>query len=110
MPSSLPLPHPGSSSSPPARSITVGPNATNVNFAAFAAYVINGLSVGAYSNGVLQLAFAGTNGQREAVEVSTDLKTWIPVSTNVLGPDGLWPFSLTNTLAQPAQFLRARTR
>jgi hypothetical protein len=92
--------------SPSNQIISVGPNATNVNFITS---LLNTLNVGGYSNGVLQLAFAGTNGQTEVVQVSTNLINWIPVSTNVLGSNGVLSFSLTNSGAQPIQFIRTQT-
>ncbi len=91
---------------PTSQTISVGPSATNVNFAA---YLLNSLNMDSYSNGVLQFAFGGTNGQAEVVEVSTNLINWEPVATYVLGSDGLLPFALTNNAAQPMQFIRTRT-
>jgi hypothetical protein len=92
--------------SPTNQTISVGPSATNVDFVAIR---LNSLSVGANSNGALQLTFGGTNEQTEVVEESTDLINWMPVSTNVLGTNGLFTFSLTNNGAQSMQFIRTRT-
>jgi hypothetical protein len=97
---------PGVSFTPTNQILSVGPSATNVNFVAF---LMNSLSVEGYANRVLQLAFAGTNGQTEVVEISTNLINWIPVSTNVVGTNGILPFWLTNSIVQKAQFVRTRT-
>lgn len=100
-------PIPGATFTPTNQIVAVGPSATNVNFIVS---LMNTLSVNGYSsNGVLQLAFAGTNGQTEVVEVSTNLINWIPLSTNIVGTNGILPFWLTNRVGQSGQFVRART-
>jgi hypothetical protein len=97
---------PGVAFTPAFQSISTSPGATNVNF--FAA-LTNNLTTQGYSNSVLQLAFAGTSGQREVVEVSTNLINWIPVCTNVADTNGILPFWLTNDIEHPMQFVRTRT-
>jgi hypothetical protein len=91
---------------PTNQTISIGPSATNVNFTAVR---LNSLSVSGYSDGVLQYAFGGTNDQTAVVEESTDLLNWAPISTNVVGSNGISTFSLTNGGAQPMQFIRTRT-
>jgi hypothetical protein len=66
----------------------------------------NGLVLGAYANGLLHLAFTGTNGQTCRIQASVDLRQWYPISTNTLGANGYLEaiFPMTNF---PGEFYRA---
>ena len=97
---------PGITFTPSSQNISVGPSATNVSFVAS---LINSLSMEGYSNGILQAAFSGTNGQTTVVEISTNLIDWIPISTNLLDANGILPFLLTNSVGQHGQFIRTRS-
>jgi hypothetical protein len=90
---------------PASQMISVGPSASNVNFAA---YPLNMLTVESYTNGALHLAFAGTNGQIEVIQVSSTLSNWAPILTNIVGANGIFEFTITNGPGQPIQFFRAR--
>jgi fibronectin-binding autotransporter adhesin len=91
---------------PASQIVSVGPNAAGVNFLA---YQLNALSIEAFTNSTLRMAFAGTNGQTEVLESSTNLVTWLPVSTNTTGSNGIFEVFVTNNPAQASLFMRART-
>ena len=91
---------------PASLSLTVGPNQTNLQFQAYPFNLISGLSL---SNGILQTTFAGTNGQRAALDTSADLRTWTPLTTNLIGATGLLNLSLTNHPGQKTVFYRLRS-
>jgi hypothetical protein len=91
---------------PANQTITTCSGATDVNFVA---YLANSLTMEGYSNGVMQLAFAGTSGQTAVVEMSTNLINWVPVSTNFADTNGLLLFGVTNSIEQPMLFIRTRT-
>ncbi|HEX5218676.1 MAG TPA: choice-of-anchor Q domain-containing protein [Verrucomicrobiae bacterium] len=74
---------------PTSRVVTVGPDHVNVDFKA---YRWNALSLESASNGVLHLAFAGTDGQTYRVLSSSNLVDWLPVSTNTTGTSNLFEF------------------
>ena len=74
---------------PTNRVVTVGPDHVNVDFKA---YRWNALSLESANNGVLHLAFAGTNGESYRVLASTNLVDWISVSTNSTGTSNLFEF------------------
>jgi hypothetical protein len=95
----------GYSFNPTNQIVTVGPNATNINFVLSQR---NALWIGGYSNRVVQLTFSGTNGQTEIVQVSTNLINWVSISTNVLGANGILAFPITNN-AGPGEFVRTVT-
>jgi hypothetical protein len=92
---------------PASQSVTVGPNATNINFTA---YQFNALSIEGVVNGMLQLAFAGTSGQTEVLQSSTNFTQWTPVSTNIVGSNGIFVTAVTNDPAQAALFLRTQAQ
>jgi hypothetical protein len=81
---------------PPSQNISLGSNQTGVNFQA---YRLNAITVGAPSATALNLAFAGSNGQRFQVESSTNLSAWTPISTNTIGAAGYLndSFPMTNS-------------
>ena len=61
------------------------------------------------SNGILQTTFAGTNGQHAALDTSADLRTWTPLTTNLIGATGLLNLPLTNHPGQKPVFYRLRS-
>jgi hypothetical protein len=64
------------------------------------------LILGAYANGQLHLAFAGTNGQNYRIQTSVDLKLWNSASTNTLGVTG-YQDKIFTTTNLPGLFFRA---
>jgi hypothetical protein len=67
---------------PGSHSVTVGPDQTNVDFKA---YNWNTISLEDFSNGMVQLRYAGTNGQTCRVLTATNLTgPWLPSATNTL--------------------------
>jgi hypothetical protein len=66
----------------------------------------NMLILGAYANGQLHLAFAGTNGQNYRIQTSVDLKLWNSASTNTLGVTG-YQDKIFTTTNLPGLFFRA---
>ncbi len=91
---------------PASQNVSVGPSASNVNFSA---YQLNALTVESYANGILHLAFAGTNGQVEVVQSTSTLSNWSPILTNTVGANGIFEFTITNGPGQPMQFFRAHS-
>ncbi|MDB6110427.1 MAG: hypothetical protein JWR69_2177 [Pedosphaera sp.] len=85
--------------------VSVGPSTNGVSFIG---YRINALNMEGYTNQVLQVAFAGTNGQTGIVESSTNLVNWAPVATNVVWANRLFQYFITNSPGQPMRFLRTR--
>jgi hypothetical protein len=70
---------------PPTQTISLVSNQTGVNFQA---YRMNAITLGPASPGLLNLGFAGTNGQAFTVETSTNCLTWAPLVTKVIGSAG----------------------
>ena len=68
---------------PTNRSLAVGPDQLGVDFKA---YRWNALSLDDYTNGILHLVFAGTNGQTQRLQASTNLAHWDAIATNAIGP------------------------
>lgn len=89
---------------PASQIVSVGPSASNVNFAA---YPLNTLTLESYTNLVLRIAFAGTNGQIEVIQASSTLSNWTPILTNTVGANGIFEFVITNSPGQHVQFYRA---
>jgi hypothetical protein len=92
--------------SPGNTNVTVGPNATKINFAG---YGLNALNVQSYTDGILQLAYGGTVGQTFVVDSSTDLSHWTPYSTNQVGTNNLGELSITTDRTLPTVFFRAHS-
>jgi hypothetical protein len=89
---------------PNSRSVTVGPDQTNVDFKAYGwnAFCLEGIS-----NGMLQLRYAGTNGQTYRVLTATNLTgQWSPVATNTLSASNYFDVFL-QLIAEPGRFYRA---
>ena len=91
---------------PAALPVTVGPNQSGLLFQSYQLNAFNGPTV---SNGVLRATFAGTNGQHAALDTSADLRTWTPLTTNLIGAGGLLNLSPTNHPGQKAVFYRLRS-
>jgi hypothetical protein len=58
------------------------------------------------SNGVLHLAYAGTNGQTYRVLASSNLADWLPISTNTVGSSNL--FHVFDAMGERARFYRSQ--
>ena len=84
------------------RSVTTGPDQLNIDFTA---YRWNALSIEGVSNGVLHLAYAGTNGQTYRVLASSNLTDWIPISTNTVSSSNL--FDIFDSTGERARFYRS---
>ena len=70
------------------------------------AIVTNNSAFG-FTNGVFGFNVAGPAGSSVAIDYSADLKTWIPLQTNLLG-DGPLYFSDPGSPASQHRFYRAR--
>jgi hypothetical protein len=58
----------------------------------------------------VQFQFTGVPGSSYVLVAATNLLppiVWQPVATNVADPNGVWTFTDTNVLANPARFYRA---
>jgi len=55
----------------------------------------------------LRMRVVGGPGQTYVLETSTDLRQWIPVSTNVISADGFFEFTDPNTGTSPQRYYRA---
>ncbi|MEO6036244.1 MAG: hypothetical protein ABIQ35_13390, partial [Verrucomicrobiota bacterium] len=83
----------------------IGTNATNVNFAANPVTLASsGTQV--RSNGVFQLQAAGVPGKIYQFQASTNLATWITLSTNTAAVDGALLLTDTNAAKVPKRFFR----
>jgi hypothetical protein len=89
---------------PPSQTLAVGPDAVGVDFRS---YRFNAFTVEGYTNDIAHLIFAGTNTLNYEVQTGTNLVDWIPISTNVVGSDGLFHLFYTNG---PMRFFRTLGR
>ena len=88
---------------PNSRSVTVGPDQTNVDFKA---YGWNAFGLEGISNGTVQLRYAGTNGQTYRVLTATNLTgQWLPVATNALSASNYFDLFLPMT-GEPLRLYR----
>ena len=88
---------------PNSRSVTLGPDQTNVDFKA---YGWNAIGLEGISNGMLQLRYAGTNDQTYRMLTATNLTgQWLPVATNTLSASNYFDVFLPLT-AEPGRFYR----
>ncbi len=62
------------------------------------------LTISASGSGMFGFDVSGPSGLKVVIEASTDLQTWIPVQTNLLGSA---PFSITNSATNSERFYRA---
>jgi hypothetical protein len=69
-------------------------------------YVTTGAALG-FTNGVFGFNLIGPTGSNVVIQASTDLQTWIPLQTNLLGTGPLY-FSDTNGPGNVQRFYRAR--
>jgi hypothetical protein len=60
-----------------------------------------------FTNGVFGFDVSGPSGSNVVIQASTDLQTWIPLQTNLLG-SGLLHFSDAQSPANVKRFYRAR--
>jgi len=60
-----------------------------------------------FTNGVFGFDFTGPSGSNVVIQASTDLQTWIPLQTNLLG-SGLLYFSDSQSPANVLRFYRAQ--
>jgi hypothetical protein len=67
---------------------------------------MNEMIIRSHAGGMLDLVFAGTNGQTFSIQASVDFKQWIPITTNTLGASDYLDtiFPMTNN---PGLFFRA---
>jgi uncharacterized repeat protein (TIGR03803 family) len=70
------------------------------------AIVTTGAALG-FTNGVFGFDVTGPSGSNVVIQASTDLQTWIPLQTNLLG-SGPLQFSDTNAPANAQRFYRAQ--
>lgn len=98
--------HPAYLFVPASRVVSVGPDQLNVDFKA---YRWNALSLESAANGVLHLAFAGTNGQSYRMLASSNLVDWFPVSTNSTGTSNLFEFFDPTFLSNRTRFYKTAT-
>jgi hypothetical protein len=89
---------------PTNRLVTVGPDQLNVDYKA---YRWNALSLEGVANGVMHLAFAGTNGQSYRILASSNLVDWLPISTNSPVMSNLFEFSAPIIKTNGNRFYRA---
>jgi fibronectin-binding autotransporter adhesin len=89
---------------PPTSSVTVGPDAVGVDFNE--SYPARMITREGQTNGVMQFIFAGTVGQTYELQVSTDLASWTPVSTNTISASGFFQFSATNNTVPGPKYWR----
>jgi len=88
---------------PNSRSVTVGPDQTNVDFKA---YGWNAFGLEGISNGTVQLRYAGTNGQTYRVLTATNLTgQWLPLATNALSASNYFDLFLPMT-GEPLRLYR----
>jgi hypothetical protein len=64
---------------------------------------------GAGTNTLAQLSLFGPTGQRQVVEISSNLAQWISLATNLTGTN-LFRVVETNATQHPAQFYRGAVR
>jgi len=95
--------HPAYLFVPANRAISVGPDQLNVDFKA---YRWNALSLESATNGVLHLAFAGTNGASYRMLASSNLVDWFPISTNSTGTSNLFEFFDAAIQSNPTRFYK----
>jgi fibronectin-binding autotransporter adhesin len=91
---------------PAAQAVTVGPNATRVNFTACA---LNSINFMGRTNHTLYAAFAGTNGQSFIVQTSIDLTNWSSLSTNQISSNNLFQIPLAINPSDRVRFFRTQT-
>jgi hypothetical protein len=60
-----------------------------------------------FTNGVFDFNLIGPSGSNVVIQASTDLQTWIPLQTNLLGSGPLY-FSDTNTVTNVQRFYRVQ--
>lgn len=69
--------------------------------------VITTDAVFGFTNGVFGFNVTGPSGSNVVIQASTDLKTWIPLQTNLLG-NGLLYFSDLQSATNVQRFYRAQ--
>ncbi len=62
-----------------------------------------------FTNGVFGFSFSGAPGQTAVVEGTADLLNWVPLQTNLLGPDPVY-FADPQPAVPPIRFYRARAQ
>ena len=60
-----------------------------------------------FTNGVFGFNLIGPSGSNVVIQASTDLQTWIPLQTNLLGSDPLY-FSDPQSSTKVRRFYRAQ--
>jgi hypothetical protein len=96
-------PQPAGLFSPTNQTVTVPPNASNVNFLAFEA---RATKFGILSNNSFQINFFTLPSHRLIVQASTNLIDWLTVSTVAASTNTLFQFSDTNFSQFPTRFYR----
>jgi hypothetical protein len=67
----------------------------------------SGLVPGGQTGNVYAISFLGTAGQQIEIDLSTNLSSWTPYVTNLVGTNGVFEFFHTNNSAQVGTFYRA---
>jgi hypothetical protein len=67
----------------------------------------SGLFPGGQTGNVYAISFLGTAGQQIEIDLSTNLTSWTPYVTNLVGTNGVFEFFHTNNSAQAGTFYRA---
>jgi hypothetical protein len=88
---------------PNSRTVAVGPDVINLDFKV---YQLNALTIEGYTNQILHLIFAGTNGQSFQVQTATNLSNWTTIVTNQVGTNGIFDFFYINGPAEPSRFFQ----
>jgi hypothetical protein len=81
--------------------VTIAPPSTNLT------HNITGISTN--GNGTVTIYFAGVPNETYVVEAATNpaAPVWVPLSTNVAGPNGLWNYTDPAAASYPSRFYRS---
>jgi len=88
------------------RDVTLGPDATNINFALNPVQITSATLT---TNSSLRLSFLGGPGRTYRVEVSTNLAAWQTLATNIAATNGAFEFIDNRTNTFPVRFYRTAT-
>jgi hypothetical protein len=91
---------------PVERDVTLGPNATNINFALNPVEITAAIAT---TNGLFQLSFLGGPSRTYHVEASTNLAAWQIISTNIAATNGVFQFIDDKSSNFPVRLYRTAT-
>ena len=91
---------------PTNRTVTLGPSATNINFALNPVHIT---AIVPTTNGLFQLSFLAGPSRTYRIEASTNLTVWQSVSTNTSQSNGVFQFIDGNASNFPIRFYRTVT-